>query len=116
MTNGEKRYLGQHCAHFTHVARRFPIFCTTVYRQQKRPVNDDTHPLTGQKSQIKAAMPRRNGSMMEQSRAVEHHHHAVLVARLDHDIVADGAARLYDVARAALLGAVDAVAEREKGV
>ena len=54
--------------------------------------------------------------MVEQSHAGEGHGHAVLIAALDDQIVADGAAGLGDVGNAGLLGALDVVAEGEEGI
>ncbi len=54
--------------------------------------------------------------MMKQPRAGQSHDDVVFVAGFDNDVVADGAAGLGNVADAALLGAVDAVAEGEEGV
>ena len=54
--------------------------------------------------------------MVEQSQAAERHCNAVLVALLNDDIIADGAARLNDILDAALEGAVDVVREREEGI
>ena len=54
--------------------------------------------------------------MVKQPDPAHGHDHAVLVARLDDQIVPHRAAGLYDIADAALLGAVDVVAEREKRV
>ena len=44
------------------------------------------------------------------------HGHVVFVGRLDDIVIADGAAGLGDVGHAALVGALDVVAEREEGV
>ena len=54
--------------------------------------------------------------MMEQPDTRKCHRHPVLVAALDDRIVADRAARLGDVANAALLRALDIVREREERV
>ena len=54
--------------------------------------------------------------MMEQAHARERHDHIVFIARLDHEIVADGTARLGYIGNAALFSALDIVGEREKCV
>ena len=54
--------------------------------------------------------------MVEQPQTVKRHHHAVFVAGHDDVVVADRAARLGDVAHAALVGALDIVAEGEESV
>jgi len=55
-------------------------------------------------------------SVMEQADAGHRHCDAVFVAGLDDVVVADGAAALCDVGDAALMRALDVVAEREEGV
>ena len=56
------------------------------------------------------------GSVMEQADVGHRHCDAVFVAGLDDVVVADGAAALRDVGDAALMRALDVVAEREEGV
>ena len=53
---------------------------------------------------------------MEETDAAEDHGHAVFVGGLNNDLVTGGAARFEHVFCAAGGGAVDAVAEGEKGV
>ena len=53
---------------------------------------------------------------MEQTHAGERHRDAVLVCGLDNIVIADGAARLYDVLHAGLACAFYIVAEREECV
>ena len=55
-------------------------------------------------------------SVMEQADVGHRHCDAVFVAGLDDVVVADGAAALRDVGDAALMRALDVVAEREEGV
>lgn len=55
-------------------------------------------------------------SVMEQADVGHRHCNAVFVAGLDDVVVADGAAALCDVGDAALMRALDVVAEREEGV
>ena len=54
--------------------------------------------------------------MMEQTDVRHGHRHVVFVGRLDDVVVTDGAAGLGDVGHAALVGALDVVAEREEGI
>ena len=54
--------------------------------------------------------------MMEQSYASECHGDAILVAGLDDIIVANAAAGLCNIFHAALVGALDVVAEGEEGI
>ena len=54
--------------------------------------------------------------MMEQAHTGERHGNAVLVRGLDHVVIADGAARLYDVLNAGLACALYVVAEREERI
>ena len=56
------------------------------------------------------------GSVMEQADVRHGHRHVVFVGRLDDIVVADGAAGLGDIGHAALVGALDVVAEREEGI
>ena len=58
----------------------------------------------------------KGGLMVEQSHVGEGHGDAIFVAGLDDVVVADGAATLRDVGDAALMRALDVVAEREEGV
>ena len=53
---------------------------------------------------------------MEQAHFGERHHHAVLVARVDDEIVAHRTARLRDVGNAALFRALDVVREGKERV
>ena len=53
---------------------------------------------------------------MEQTDACECHRHSVLIADFDHIVVTDRSARLCDIFYAALVCALDIVAEREEGV
>lgn len=55
-------------------------------------------------------------SVMEQADVGHRHCDAVFVAGLDDVVVADGAAALRDVGDAALMRALDVVAEREEGI
>ena len=54
--------------------------------------------------------------MVEQPQTRKGHDHSVLVAAVDHRVVADGAAGLGDVAHAAAVRALDVVAEGEERV
>ena len=53
---------------------------------------------------------------MEQTDACECHRHSVFIADFDHVVVTDRSARLCDIFYAALVCALDIVAEREEGV
>ena len=53
---------------------------------------------------------------MEQTDAGECHYHVVLIAGFDHMIVTDGSARLCDIFYAALVCALDVVAEGEERI
>ena len=54
--------------------------------------------------------------MVEESHAGEGHDHIVLVTLFDDQVIADGAARLGDVADTGSLGALDVVGEGEEGI
>ena len=54
--------------------------------------------------------------MMEQAHTGKGHGHPVAVGAGDDEVVADGAARLGNILHAALLGALDIIAEREERV
>ena len=54
--------------------------------------------------------------MVEQAHTGERHDHTVAVGAFDHGVVADGPARLGNIGNAALFGALDVIAEREKRV
>ena len=53
---------------------------------------------------------------MEQAHMRHGHGDVVLVTRLDDIVVTDGAAGLGDILHAALVGALDVVAEGEEGI
>ena len=52
--------------------------------------------------------------MVEQADTGKCHHHIILVAAFDHCIIPDGAARLYNVFHAALMGTLHIVRERKE--
>ena len=54
--------------------------------------------------------------MVEKSHVGERHRHAVLVAAVDHRVIADGTAGLGNVFHTALIGAFNVVAEGEESV
>ena len=53
---------------------------------------------------------------MEQADAGEGHYHVVFIAGCDDIVVTDGTARLCDILNAALVSALNVVAEGEEGV
>ena len=63
-----------------------------------------------------AVVCRAAVSVMEQADVGHRHCDAVFVAGLDDVVVTDGAAALRDVGDAALMRALDVVAEREEGI
>ena len=54
--------------------------------------------------------------MVEESHSGKCHYHTVLITALDNEVVADRSAGLGDVLNAALLSALDIVAEGEEGI
>ena len=54
--------------------------------------------------------------MMEQADAGEGHYHVIFITGCDYILITDGTARLCDILNAALVSALDVVAEGKEGV